>query len=124
MAGKCINPRCITPRARARGGAGYTAADDGSTVLLRAMNGLAGLLNCWLVFLCLRLLFPNQLQAEAAGLLLAAFLPPHLYLSHYVTNETLAGLFVTAAFYCYLRVLEADNSWLYVVSGSRSRSHS
>jgi hypothetical protein len=45
-------------------------------------------------------------------LLVGAFLPFHLYLSQYVTNEPLAGLFMTTAFYCFLRGLEADRfSW-------------
>ena len=81
------------------------------------MNGVAGLVHCWLALLCLRLLFPENPAAQAAGLLMAAFLPPHLYLSQYVTNEPLAGLFVTVAFYLCLRALRAEKENLYLYLG-------
>ena len=79
---------------------------------LRAVSGVAGLLNCWLALLCLRWLFPGNLPAQAVGFLVAAFLPPHLLLSQYVTNEPLAGLFVTLALYLCLRLLRSDGQCL------------
>ena len=82
--------------------------DDWAGLMLRAVNGLIGLAHCWLALLCLRLLFPANPGAQAAGLLVAAFLPPHLYLSQYVTNEPLAGFFVTIALYLCLRALRAE----------------
>lgn len=80
---------------------------------LRAFNGILGLIHCWLVFLCLRRLFPESPGAQAAALIVAAFLPEHLYLSFYVTNDPLAGVLVTTAFYFLLRVLPSDseNPW-------------
>jgi hypothetical protein len=75
---------------------------------LQAVNGLIGLAQCVLVLLCLRRLFPRNYSAQAAGLLIAAFLPPNLYLSFYVTNDPLAGLLVSAAFYFFLRWREND----------------
>jgi tetratricopeptide (TPR) repeat protein len=88
--------------------AGLSASEADAAVLLRGINGAAGLVHCWLALLCLRLLFPGNAAAQAAGLLIAAFLPPHLYLSQYVTNEPLAGLFATAAFYLCLRALREE----------------
>src|SRR5262249_39079649 len=85
--------------------AGFSVTEHAAAPVLAAINGFAGLVHCWLALLCLRLLFPGNSQAQAVGLLLAAFLPPHVYLSQYITNEPLAGLFVTAAFYCFLRAL-------------------
>jgi len=93
--------------------------DDNATLVLRSVNGVIGLIHCWLALLCFRMLFPKNLSAQAAGLLVAAFLPPHLYLSQYVTNEALAGLFVTVAFYFYLRALRVErvSVWLHVGIG-------
>ena len=92
---------------------GHSRADEEATLALRAINGVAGLIACWLVLKCLRLLFPRQREAQAAGLLFAAFLPPHLLLSQYVTNEPLAWLLVTLTLFLCLRVLQNDrlNLW-------------
>jgi hypothetical protein len=93
---------------------GRSVGDEDAVYFLRTVNGVVGMLHCWLVFLCLRLLFQGNLQAQAAGLLVAAFLPPHLYLSQYVTNEPLAGFLVTVAIYLCLRLLRAEREgfWL------------
>jgi hypothetical protein len=76
---------------------------------LRAVNGIVGLAQCVLVLLCLRRLFPNNFSAQAAGLLIAAFLPPNLYLTLYATNDPLAGLLGTTAVYFFLRWQESSN---------------
>ena len=96
---------------------GLSVPDDHAAFVLRTMNGVAGLIHCWLAFLCFRLLFPKNLSAQAAGLLVAAFLPPHLYLSQYVTNEPLAGLLVTVALYFLLRVLQTERESFFLHLG-------
>ncbi|HEV2691967.1 MAG TPA: tetratricopeptide repeat protein [Verrucomicrobiae bacterium] len=90
---------------------GLKVAQPGALLPLHAVNGIIGLLQCWVVLLCLRRMFPGQFSAQAAGMLVAAFLPPNLYLSLYVTNDPLAGLLVSAAFYFFLR-------WQAVVGGA------
>jgi tetratricopeptide (TPR) repeat protein len=96
---------------------GRSVGDGNAVYLLRVVNGVVGLLHCWLVLLCLRLVFRGNLQAQAAGFLVAAFLPPHLYLSQYVTNEPLAGLLVTVAIYLCLRLLRAEKEGLWMPIG-------
>jgi Flp pilus assembly protein TadD len=91
--------------------------ENDAAFLLRTVNGIVGLVHCWLALLCLRLLFPENPAAQAVGLLITAFLPPHLYLSQYVTNEPLAGLFVTVAFYLCLRALRAEKESFYLHFG-------
>ena len=55
---------------------------------------------------------PQQLGRQLVGLVLAAFLPMNLYLSHYVTNETFAALLVSVSIYLCLRILKTGtNSW-------------
>jgi tetratricopeptide (TPR) repeat protein len=48
---------------------------------------------------------PRRIGAQLVGLLLAAFMPMQLYLSHYTTNETLAATLATATIYLTLRLL-------------------
>ena len=80
--------------------------DPHSVVVLRLLGGFFGIAQFVLVFLSLRLLLP--VRAAFIGLLLAAFLPMHLYLAHYVTNEMLAATLATAALYLCLRLLKSE----------------
>ena len=99
------------------GGCGRSVGDEDAVYFLRSVNGVIGLLHCWLVLVCLRLLFPENFPAQAAGLLVASFLPPTLYLSQYVTNEPLAGFLVTVAIYLCLRELRAEKGGLWLPIG-------
>lgn len=98
---------------------GFSAGQAHTLVTLRFVNGVFGLIHCWLALLCLRLLFPNNLSAQAVGLLLASLLPPYLYLSVGITNDPLTGLLVTTAFYFLLRAVgsEKETFWPYVGIG-------
>jgi len=84
--------------------------DDAAVIVLRAMTMVFGIANFILVFLSVRLLFPGRFVAQLVGLLLAAFLPMQLYLSHYVTNETLAATLATATIYLCLRALTSERA--------------
>jgi tetratricopeptide (TPR) repeat protein len=96
--------------------------DPQSVVVLRFLGGLFGIAQFVLVFLSLRLLLP--VRAAFIGLLLAAFLPMHLYVAHYVTNEMLAAILATAALYLCLRLLKSEVprasqfAWLGVALGA------
>lgn len=91
---------------------GLSVADAAAGTVLRLLTMSFGLAHVVFVFLSLRLLFPKQLGQQLAGLTLAAFLPMNLYLSHYVTNETLAALLVSGSVYFCLRILKTGaNSW-------------
>ena len=80
--------------------------DSTSVLLLRLFGAFLGIAQFVFVFLSLRLLFPAR--TAFIGLLLAAFLPMHLYLAHYVTNEILAAALSTATLYLCLRLLKSD----------------
>jgi hypothetical protein len=77
--------------------------DPASVVVLRALGAFFGIAQCVMVFLALRLLLPAR--TALTGLLLAAFLPMHLYLMHYVTNELLTATLATLTVYLCLRLL-------------------
>jgi len=89
---------------------GWTPWADSAVLALRAFSALTGMVHLVLIFLCLRMMFPGQPRRQMVGLLLAGFLPANLCLSHHITNESLAALFVTAALYFTLRLLRAERS--------------
>jgi tetratricopeptide (TPR) repeat protein len=93
--------------------------DSSAVTVLRGLTILLGIANFVLVFLCLRLCLPRRIGAQLVGLTLAAFLPMQLYLSHYLTNETLAAALISAAVYFALRVLRGNGAglWEYVCLG-------
>src|ERR1039457_3466268 len=99
---------------------GWAASTDSAVLALRAVSALTGIVHLVMIFLCLRLVFPNQPRRQMVGLLIAGFLPANLCLSHHVTNENLAALFVTAALYFSLRLLRAERASgrLAVVAGA------
>ncbi|HEV3243405.1 MAG TPA: glycosyltransferase family 39 protein [Chthoniobacterales bacterium] len=91
---------------------GLTVNDTTGILVLRWLTMAIGIAHFVLIFLSLRLLFPNQSHRHFAGVLLAAFLPMQLYLCHYVTNETLTATLIAAAIYFALRVLKITNARL------------
>jgi tetratricopeptide (TPR) repeat protein len=96
--------------------------DSTSVVVLRFLGGFFGIAQLIFVFLSLRLLV--SARTALVGLLLAAFLPMHLFLAHYVTNEMLAAVLATATLYACLRLLKNDTppasqfAWLGLALGA------
>ena len=80
--------------------------DPAAVSILRLLGLFSGISQFVLVFLSLRLLLPSR--NALFGLLLAAFLPMHLYLAHYVTNELLAAVLATLSLYLCLRLLKSQ----------------
>jgi len=89
-----------------------SATQDGGILALRIMGLVIGIVHFVLVWASLRLLFPSEQSKPKWGLLLAACLPPMLYLSQYVSNEGLAAALVSASVYLTLRMLKQERlSW-------------
>ena len=80
--------------------------DPASVFVLRALGAFFGIAQFALLFLTLRLLF--SARTALVGLLLAAFLPMHLYLAHYVTNEVLTATLATLTVYLCLHLLKNE----------------
>jgi hypothetical protein len=72
--------------------------------LLSVAAGIGVLLLVWLT---LRLLFPQAALAQSVGLALVAFLPRHIYMSGMATNDSLAWLWASLCVYAVLRALPA-----------------
>ena len=92
--------------------------DPQSVVVLRLLGGFFGIAQFVLVFWSLRLLLP--VRAAFIGLLLGAFLPMHLYLTQYVTNEMLAATLATTTLYLCLRLLKSEvpRAWQFAMAWS------
>ena len=80
--------------------------DPASVFVLRVLGLFLGVSQFILVFLSLRLLLSGR--NTLFGLLVAAFLPMHLYLAHYVTNELLAAVLATLSLYLCLCLLKSE----------------
>lgn len=85
---------------------------DRAATAVRLFGLLVGIAHIAVIFLCLRLLFPDRPGAQCFGTTLAACLPEHLYISQFVTNEFLAAALVTGALYFSLRLLKRENESL------------
>ena len=96
-----------------------SVSDDAAVIVLRSLTMIFGIVNFIFAFLSLRLLFPGRAIAQLVGLITAAFLPMQLYLSHYVTNETLAATLGTVSIYLGLRALmtERPSAWQLLALG-------
>jgi Flp pilus assembly protein TadD len=89
-----------------------SAAQDAGVMALRVMGMAIGIAHFVLVWASLRLLFPGQRSKARWGLVLAAALPPVLYLSQYVSNEGLAAALVSASIFLTLCMLKQERvSW-------------
>ena len=87
-----------------------SVTQDGGVMALRVMGMAIGIAHFVLVWASLRLLFPDERSKQRWGLLLAAALPPLLYLSQYVSNEGLAAALVSACLFLTLRMLKQERS--------------
>jgi tetratricopeptide (TPR) repeat protein len=96
---------------------GLSIDDPASVTALRSLGVFCGIAQFVFVFLSLLLLFP--LRTALIGFLMAACLPMHLYMAHYVTNEILAATLATVTIYVCLRLLRSDtpNLWQFVLVG-------
>jgi tetratricopeptide (TPR) repeat protein len=93
--------------------------DPKAVLVLSTFSLVLAISQVLLILGCLRLLFPKNLGVQAAGLLLAVFLPAHFYLFHYISNETLATTLATLAVYLCLRILTSptDSSISFALLG-------
>jgi tetratricopeptide (TPR) repeat protein len=87
-----------------------STSDLPGILLLRGLTSLLGVAQFVFVFLSVRLLFPRRPGLQLVALVLAAFLPMQLYLSHYVTNETLAATLGSGALYLALRLARTSKA--------------
>jgi tetratricopeptide (TPR) repeat protein len=88
-----------------------TASADTCIWILRFFSAFTGLIHLILLLLCFRLIFPRRPRLQCVALAFAGLVPANLYLAHYVTNESLSALLVTASFYFALRAARSDQNY-------------
>jgi Flp pilus assembly protein TadD len=87
---------------------GLTVHASAGVAVLRVFGILSGIAHFIIVWKSLQLIFPENPARQNWGLLLAATLPPGLFLSHYVSNEGMAALMVSGSVYLCLRILKDE----------------
>jgi tetratricopeptide (TPR) repeat protein len=85
-----------------------SVSEPGGIMALRILGLAIGLVHIAIVWATLRILFPSERSAAGWGVVLAAFLPPLLYLSQYVTNEALTAMLVSACVWLTIRGLQQE----------------
>jgi tetratricopeptide (TPR) repeat protein len=94
-----------------------STADPSAILVLRALTMLFGISQILLVYASLRLIFPDRPSLQLIGTGFAAFVPMHLYISQYPTNETLVAVLVSASIYLTLRMLKRSSWRRYALLG-------
>ncbi|MBN1346523.1 MAG: glycosyltransferase family 39 protein [Phycisphaerae bacterium] len=87
--------------------AGWADAETSVPKLISMISGLAEVILVWLV---LRIVFPDSARTRCAGLLLAAAMPMNLFMSQYPSNELLSVALVTGALVLALRIIRGDRA--------------
>jgi tetratricopeptide (TPR) repeat protein len=86
-----------------------SVSDAGGLVALRILGLAIGVAHFAIVWSTLRLLFPAERSKAIWGVVLAAFLPPLLYLSQSVTNEAFAAMMISACVWLALRAMKQES---------------
>ena len=100
-----------------------SVSDSSGIAALRILGLAIGVAHFAIVWATLRLLFPAERARAGWGILLAACLPPMLYLSQYVTNEAFVAMMVSACIWLTIRALKQEQlqwkscAWLGVCLG-------
>jgi hypothetical protein len=89
---------------------GYAPETPNGILTVRLLNLALALINLSAILACLRLIFPDHPRRWIIGLLIAGFLPMHVYLYHYPTNHILAGTMASVILYFTFRILCATST--------------
>ena len=89
-----------------------SVASDMGVTILRFLSATLAATHVVFILLSLRLLFPDHVRRQLAGLVLAIGLPVHLFIFQYITNETLVTTLSSASIYLTLRIVSVPRpSW-------------
>lgn len=94
---------------------GHAIIDDGALHTLRMAAMVLGAAQLMLIGIGLRLLMPGKFAWQLLGLVVAGFMPLHLYAFQYPSNELLAATLTTGVLVLGLHVLRRDEphaGWL------------
>jgi tetratricopeptide (TPR) repeat protein len=83
-----------------------SVSDASGIAALRLLGLVTGIAHFVVVWAALRLLFPAERSKAGWGVVMAACLPPTLFLSQYITNEGFAAMLVSGCVWLTLRMLK------------------
>jgi Flp pilus assembly protein TadD len=83
-------------------------SDPGGITALRILGLAVGVAHFVTIWATLRLVFPSERSKAGWGVVLAAFLPPLIYLSQSVTNEAFAAMMVSVCLLLTMRGLKQE----------------
>jgi hypothetical protein len=89
---------------------GFATETANGILAIRLFNLVLALGNILAILACLRLIFPEHPRRWIIGLIVAGFLPMHIYLYQYPTNHILAGTLASVTVYFVLRILCVPDS--------------
>lgn len=84
---------------------GTTAVTQEGLAIFCIFNTAIGLVQLSALLACFRLLFPERYAVQSVALLIAGFLPAHLYIFQYVSNEGLVASLSTVTVWLALRIM-------------------
>jgi hypothetical protein len=87
---------------------GLSTVNETAIYVLRMQAVVFGIAHLLLIGVGLRLLMPRQFGKQLIGIVVAAFMPLHLYSFQYPTNELLAATLTTGALVLALRFVQHD----------------
>jgi Tfp pilus assembly protein PilF len=85
-----------------------SVSDAGGITALRLLGLTVGVTHLVIIWATLRQIFPAERSKAGWGILLAACLPPMIYLSHHVSNEAFAAMMTSACVWLTLRALRQE----------------
>jgi hypothetical protein len=88
--------------------AGFTNNEDSLNMLMRIIPLLCGALQIEVAYRAVRSIFPDRNDLQILGTIVGGLLPMNIYISQYVGNEPLAGLFSAMTVMMSLRFLQRD----------------
>ncbi|HEY5912946.1 MAG TPA: tetratricopeptide repeat protein [Verrucomicrobiae bacterium] len=96
-----------------------SASSFEGVVALRHLSLGVALAHLFCIFAILRMIFPNDNAKQSVGLVVTGFMPMHLYLAHYVTNEILAAGLMCATLFFILKLVtrEAGSIFTFMALG-------
>jgi hypothetical protein len=88
----------------------FTNNDDTLNILMRSIPLMCGVLQVEVVYRAAKSVFSTRRDLQILGTVVGGLLPMNIYISQYVGNEPLAGLFSAVAVMMTLRLLQYEDA--------------
>lgn len=79
---------------------------DDASLFIKIIPFLCGIGQIYLTYLSSRLIFPDNIHKQTLAVAISAFIPMNIYISHYISNESLSAFFMSLSLYYSLKILK------------------